>query len=590
MTLSIVKRAVMLALSFASPCLCLGSSAQSPAWTAESNQANSSFALSVSRAGDVNGDSYSDVVVGAPLFDNGQADEGRAFVYFGSASGLSAAAGWTAESDQAGAFFGGSCTSAGDVNGDGYGDVIVGASDFANGQVDEGRAFVYLGSASGLSAVPAWTSESDQASAYFGHSVSGAGDVNGDGYDDVIVGANGFSNGEVSEGRTFVYFGSASGLSAVPAWTAEGNQAVSLFGHSVSGAGDVNGDGFDDVVVGAPGFANGQTSEGRAFLYQGSIGGLSASPAWSVESDQANAFLGWSVAAAGDVNGDGYGDVIVGAYFYSNGESFEGRALVYLGSPTGLSMTPAWTTESDQVNASFGRAVSTAADVDGDGYSDVIVGADRFDNAQTDEGRVYIYRGSASGLSTSPAWTSESDQAGAIFGYSTSTAGDVNGDGYGDVIVGALGFDNGEVNEGRAFVFHGDCGYIATSTTFLGDGINLDTITPVSVVIGSSWTAPLLIGHAHGAGGSLLLKIRSSTVNGSNFASPLGGRLTEVLIAGPLQATLSGTHNGFTGGIAPVLIPSSPALLGLPWAAQYTVVGGGFADFSQSVSGIVGCQ
>src|SRR5262249_39764103 len=146
---------------------------------------------------------------------------------------------WTAESNQASASFGSAVASAGDVNGDGYGDVIVGAYQYDNGETNEGRAYVYLGSASGLSATAAWTAESDQASADFGYSVASAGDVNGDGYGDVIVGAYQYANGETAEGRAYVYLGSASGLSATAAWTAESNQASAEFGSSVASAGDV---------------------------------------------------------------------------------------------------------------------------------------------------------------------------------------------------------------------------------------------------------------------------------------------------------------------------------------------------------------
>jgi hypothetical protein len=220
------------------------------------------------------------VIVGAYQFANGQTDEGRSFVYYGGASGLSATPAWTAESDQVFANFGISVSTAGDVNGDGYSDVIVGAYQFANGQTDEGRSFVYYGGASGLSATPSWTAESDQASAYFGGSVSTAGDVNGDGYSDVIVGAFNFDNGENNEGRSFVYYGGVSGLSATPSWTAESGQADAWFGFSVSTAGDVNGDGYSDVIVGAYGFDNGQTDEGRSFVYYGNQGpGLSVVPA-----------------------------------------------------------------------------------------------------------------------------------------------------------------------------------------------------------------------------------------------------------------------------------------------------------------------
>ena len=151
---------------------------------------------------------------------------------------------------------------AGDVNGDGYADVIVGADSYDNGQGNEGAAWVYLGSAAGLSATAAWMAEGNQASAWFGHSVGTAGDVNGDGYADVIVGARWYSNGQASEGAAFVYLGSAAGLGAAAAWTGEGNQEGAYFGHSVGTAGDVNGDGYADVIVGAPDYDNG-SHEGR---------------------------------------------------------------------------------------------------------------------------------------------------------------------------------------------------------------------------------------------------------------------------------------------------------------------------------------
>jgi hypothetical protein len=440
-----------------------------PAWTAESNQSNAYFGSCVATAGDVNGDGYSDVIVGARLFDNGQTNEGRAFVYLGSATGLSASAAWTAESNRANALFGESVATAGDVNGDGYSDVVVGARLFDNDQPGEGRAFVYLGSATGLSATVAWTAESDQVNAAFGWSVATAGDVNGDGYSDVVVGAIGYDNGQVDEGRAFVYLGSATGLSATVAWTAEGDQVGATFGRSVASAGDVNGDGYGDVIVGASGIGNSQSTDGRAFVYLGSATGLSATVDWTAESGHANAGFGVSVATAGDVNGDGYSDVIVGAFEFFNGRAVEGGAFVYLGSATGLSATVAWTAESNQADANFGYSVATAGDVNGDGYSDVIVGALRYANGQDYEGRVFVYLGSATGLSASVAWTAESDQANAQFGNSVATSGDVNGDGYSDVIVGAVQFDNGQTNEGRAFVYLGSATGLSATTAWTAE-------------------------------------------------------------------------------------------------------------------------
>jgi hypothetical protein len=359
-----------------------------PSWKAQGDQQDAQFGVSVATAGDVNGDGYADVVVGADRYDNGQFNEGRAFVYHGSASGLSITPDWTAESDQVSARFGVSVGTAGDVNGDGYDDVIVGAYGSGNG----GRAFVYHGSASGLSTTPDWTGESNQNGAWFGGSVGTAGDVNGDGYDDVVVGAHQYDNGQDAEGRAFVYHGSVSGLSMAPDWTAESDEFMAFFGISVGTAGDVNGDQYDDVVVGAPFYYGGQDDEGGAFVYHGSASGLSKTPDWTGESNQTNAQFGFSVGTAGDVNGDGYDDVIGGAYGWA---SYSGGAAVYHGSASGLSMTPDGVADSNQTNAQFGASVGTAGDVNGDGYDDGIGGAPQYDDGHLNEGVAVVFRGRA---------------------------------------------------------------------------------------------------------------------------------------------------------------------------------------------------
>jgi hypothetical protein len=157
--------------------------------------------------------------------------------------------------------------------------------------------------------------------------------------------------------------------------------------------------------------------------YPLTIDPLATSPAWTAESDQAGAFFGYSVATAGDVNGDGYSDVIVGAHLYDNGQTDEGRAFVYHGSAAGLSATPNWTAESDQASAFFGYSVATAGDVNGDGYSDVIVGAYGYDNGQTSEGRAFVYYGSAAGPERDAELDGRKRSSERLFGYSVATAG-----------------------------------------------------------------------------------------------------------------------------------------------------------------------
>ncbi len=440
-------------------------------WSAVGGQNGAFFGLSVSTAGDINGDGYSDVIVGSNNYDNGETDEGMIFVYQGSSAGLPASPNWSAESNQTEARLGISVATAGDVNGDGYSDIIAGSRLYDNGETDEGRAFMWYGSASGLgpNGTPSntdWSNEGNQASAYFGYSVSPAGDVNGDGYADIIIGAHNYNTGS---GKAFVYNGSSSGLSLSPYWTAENGQVHSEFGYSVFTAGDVNGDGFSDVLVGAYFFDNGESSEGRAYLYTGSAAGLTTSATWAAESDQTSAQFGLSVSSAGDVNGDGYADVIIGAPLFDNGQTDEGKAFVFNGTSTGLSFTANWSAESNLTGDQFGYCVSTAGDVNGDGYSDVIIGEIYYDNGQNDEGRVSVFHGSATGLSASPNWSSEGNQIAGLLGYIVSTSGDVNGDGYADVIAGSYNYSNGEANEGSIFVYHGAASGLSASANWIGE-------------------------------------------------------------------------------------------------------------------------
>jgi hypothetical protein len=427
----------------------------SPAWVTESNQAGGSYGLGVATAGDVNADGYSDILVGSFVFDAGQTNEGRVFLYLGSRFGPSTTPDWTFESNQADGYAGFAVAGLGDLDGDGYGDVAVGGYGFDAGQTDEGAVWVFRGNATGLSATPNWTLEGNQAGAQFGISVAAAGDVNGDGYADLLVGAFAYDNGQTDEGAAFVYLGSSSGPQTPPFWMGEGNQASAYFGYSVASAMDVNSDGYSDIVVGGYGWDNGQLNEGGAWAYLGSPSGMTL--AWHGEGDQANAEYGWSVAGAGDTNGDGYADILIGAPFYAYGAStFEGAVRLYAGSATGPSVAAyPWTPRPNQAGAYFGYTVATAGDVNGDGYADVSVGAPLYDVAADADGRAYVFLGSPTGPEVAAGWTVSTLQASAQMGIAVTTAGDVNGDGFSDVLVGANLFDNGQGDEGRAYLYYG---------------------------------------------------------------------------------------------------------------------------------------
>ena len=453
--------------------------ATSPAWTGQSNQTGAHYGYVATTAGDVNGDGYSDVLVTAPLYDAGSTDEGRVWLYHGSPSGPSGVPAWQGDANQAGARYGHVAAPAGDVNGDGFGDVIVTAPLWdGGGHTDEGRIWVYHGSASGLATIPAFAPESDQGGAHFGWSAASAGDVDGDGYADVIVGAPLFdldaSAGD--EGLAYVWFGSAGGLGGVP-WQTTVDQDGAEIGASVGSAGDVNGDGFADVVVGAPGFDAAASDEGAALVWHGGAGGLGdpASADWPARSGQ-QAARGGTVASAGDVNGDGYADLLLGAPLHDQGETDEGLVLIFHGSSTGLDLSGTrplglpsnadWAADADVVNARLGQAVATAGDVNADGYADVIAGAPGYTDGQSGEGAAFVWFGSASGTGATPAWSGQSHQASAEYGFAAGPAGDVNGDGHSDVVVGARLFDEGSANEGKAFLYLGSSATLAAAPSW----------------------------------------------------------------------------------------------------------------------------
>lgn len=429
-----------------------------PAWVFDSNVVQAGAGRSLAGVGDVNGDGYADLLIGASNYSNGQNAEGAAFVLYGSETGFPQSPSWIYESDQVGAYLGRSVAAAGDVNGDGYSDILVAAPYWDTAMGDAGRVYLFLGSPVGLPAAAEWSITGTSVGQMLGFSIAGVGDVSGDGYDDVAVGAYGYSNNELGEGAVFLYEGGPAGLSAQETWRAEGNQAGAHFGASVASAGDVNGDGLSDVIIGAPGYSNGEIGEGRAYLYRGSLAGLGGSdngPLWIYEENSAGAGFGAVVGSAGDVNGDGYSDILVGSPGFDGDNSDQGAASLFLGSMSGPGSQAAWRIEGGRGGVGLGLALAQAGDVDADGYEDIVLGLPEFTDTGSYRGAAFVYRGTPSGLSEVPSGMIGGVQDNEQLGTAVVTFGDFNGDGASDVLVGAPGHSDGESGEGRVSLFQG---------------------------------------------------------------------------------------------------------------------------------------
>jgi hypothetical protein len=328
---------------------------------------------------------------------------------------------WQTAGTQADALYGAAVAGAGDVNGDGYDDLLVAAPYLSS----RGRVYAYYGRSGGPPTTASWSKTSPVGTS-FGASISGAGDINADGYSDIIVGQPYATGG----GKVFIYFGASGGLV-----TKEASPVVlaspldpALFGFSVAGVGDVNGDHRSDVLVGAPWAGSPELKEGFAYLYLADANGsLSTSPAWTRQANVKGAFFGHSVAALGDVNGDGLGDAIVGAPGYTGG----GRVWVYVGHQGGTLGNVVWSDPGGEFGQ-YGYATSSAGDLNGDGYADIVIGAPQTAlGDQLNVGSVWLIRNTASGINTSHS-AEMGEFADQRLGSSLAALGDVNGDGYAD--------------------------------------------------------------------------------------------------------------------------------------------------------------
>jgi hypothetical protein len=311
-----------------------------------------------------------------------------------------------------------SFANAGDVNGDGFADLVVSAPDEDMMPGDQrGTVAIYLGSATGLSAMPAWVGFGPSPSRSYGASVAGIGDFDGNGTSDIVVGAPRASVGVMLGGAVHV-LEFAAAFPSLTAFEIAGRDSNGNLGRAVSSAGDTNADGFADVLAGA---RNGTSSQ----VIYGSARFPGAMPFSEMMAPGAVQEHGAAVALLGDCNGDGYSDVIVGA---PNENGGAGAFRVYIGGASGSGRSPA-TTRPGTEGSALGTAVGSAGDVNLDGYDDVIAGA-------PDTGEVLVYLGHGDSTFTLAAMLTIADRT-ARFGASVGASINVNARGESLVLVGA---------------------------------------------------------------------------------------------------------------------------------------------------------
>ncbi len=367
---------------------------ETPGFEYETDNDSSVLGFSVD-GGDLNGDGYSDIVAGCLQWTNGEYSEGKIYLWYGSPTGPSLAGpDWTLELNQVFALLGAGVAMSGDINSDGYNDLFFSAKMWDEGEIDEGKTWLYWGSPDGP-VESGWSWQPNQNYTISGFPVNYAGDVNADGYDDVIIGANKYDYDAVDDGLAVCFYGSATGLEDIPDWEATSGQAKASFGHWADGAGDVNGDGYDDVIVSALLYESdiSEYNEGRVFVFHGGPDGLESAAAWYAEINQVDAQFGYCTAGAGDINNDGYDDIIAGSKYWDNGEIDEGAAFVWFGSSNGLEADHCWDGEGDQEYGYYGREVAGDGDFNNDGYSDFMVGAYRYSDSLIADGKTFVYYG-----------------------------------------------------------------------------------------------------------------------------------------------------------------------------------------------------
>ncbi len=395
-------------------------------------EADDWFGYSVANIPDLDGDQIPEYIIGAPYAKTiSSSTVGSAYVYSGATHALL----FQFDGNRHWDHFGFSVAAAGDVNGDGTEDIIIGAprvDSFALGLSTVGAAYVFSGVNGGV----LHHIEGTQGDENLGAVVCGAGDVNHDGFDDFTICSPGLNT---FTGAARVY----SGADGTVLYQFDGTDLFGQWGGSAANAGDVNGDGFPDILIGSKFVdGNGLTDAGMAEVYSGATGAI----LYTFEGTAYQSWLGWSLAAAGDVNADGFDDILIGAPgMHSDGLPVAGEVYLYSGA-TGLRMQ---TFKGRADHGYLGKSASLAGDLDGDGNADFAIGSPHVDTGGLGNSGAVIVFSSTGDL----IHQFDGEEPGGWFGAAVSALGDVNGDGYAEILTGAY-FEDGQglLNSGSTHI------------------------------------------------------------------------------------------------------------------------------------------